>query len=91
MKRNYQTALAVGAAILLGSQPAFAQIAGGGGSAEALYAWFMQNIWAGILLVGIVALGAMWWFGRIGIYLVGGGIAAAAIVKFAPDIRSFFM
>jgi hypothetical protein len=63
----------------------------GGGAGDALYAWFMQNPWPSIVLIAIVALGAMWLLGRASIYVVALGLAAAMIVKFAPDIRALLM
>lgn len=79
------------AAILFGSEPALAQAAtGGAGGFSQAYQWFMTNVWAGIVLLGVVIVGLMFWLGRAAIYVIALGAIGGLIVKFAPDIAAFF-
>lgn len=78
-------------AILLSSEPAMAQAAvGGSGGVSQAYQWFMSNVWAGIVLMGVVCVGLMFWLGRAAIYVIALGAIGGLIVKFAPDIAAFF-
>ena len=77
--------------ILLSSEPAMAQAAvGGAGGFNQAYQWFMSNVWAGIVLMGVVCVGLMFWLGRAAIYVIALGAIGGLIVKFAPDIAAFF-
>ncbi len=90
-KRALVLALAAAAVLGLSADPAFAQSAGGGGGAfTSIYDWFMTNVWAGVVLLGVVAVGVMFWLGRAAIYVIALGAMGGLIVKFAPDIAGFF-
>ena len=86
-------ALAVAAALLLvapdaaQAQPA---VGGGGAGFGQVYQWFMANVWAGIVLLGVVVVGLMFWLGRAAVYVIALGALGGLIVKFAPDIAAFF-
>lgn len=92
-KRKVGLALAVAALALVAAEPALAQAAGGGGSGAftSIYNWFLTNVWAGIVLLGIVCVGLMFWLGKAAVYLIAMGAIGGLIVKFAPDIQAFFV
>ena len=84
-------AVALAAFILAATDPAMAQVAtGGGGAASQVYGWFMSNVWAGIVLIGVVCVGVMFWLGKAAVYVIALGAVGGLIVKFAPDIAAFF-
>lgn len=84
--------VAVVALSILASEPAMAQVAGGGGSGAltSVYTWFMTNVWAGLTLLGVVCVGLLFWLGRAAIYVIAMGAVGGLVVKFAPDIAAFF-
>lgn len=92
-RRGVGIALAAAALALAATDPAMAQVAGGGGGSAftSVYQWFMSNVWAGIVLLGIVATGVMFWFGKAAVYVIAIGALGGLIVKFAPDIQAFFV
>ena len=88
------TAVALAAALaLVAAEPAMAQVAagGGGGAASAVYGWFMSTVWAGIVLIGVVCVGVMFWFGKAAVWVIGIAAIGGLVVKFAPDIQRFFV
>lgn len=91
-KRKAGLALAVAALALVAAEPALAQAAagGGGGAFTSVYNWFMTNVWAGIVLLGVVCVGLMFWFGKIAVFIIAMAAAGGLVVKFAPDIQAFF-
>ena len=91
-KRSAALALAAAALALAAADPAMAQVAGGGGGGAftSVYQWFMSNIWAGIVLLGIVCVGVMYWLGKAAVFVIATGAIGGLIVKFAPDIAAFF-
>ncbi len=92
-RRGAGIALAAAALALAATDPAMAQVAGGGGGGAftSVYGWFMSNIWAGIVLLGIVCVGFMFWLGKAAVYVIALGAIGGLIVKFAPDIQAFFV
>ena len=91
IRTNAALAALAATAILLTSEPAMAQAAvGGSGGFNQAYQWFMSNVWAGIVLMGVVCVGLMFWLGRAAIYVIAIGAIGGLIVKFAPDIAAFF-
>ena len=92
-KRGAAIALAAATLALVAAEPAMAQVVGGGGGGAftSVYSWFMSNIWAGIVLLGIVCVGFMFWFGKAAVWIIGLGAIGGLIVKFAPDIQRFFV
>lgn len=92
-KRKVGLALAVAALALVAAEPALAQAAGpstAGGAFTSIYNWFITNVWAGIVLLGIVCVGLLFWFGKAAVYIIAMGAIGGLIVKFAPDIQAFF-
>lgn len=88
-----RAALAAATVALLASPHAAhaqAAVGGGGGGFNQVYNWFMTNVWAGIVLLGVVVVGLMFWLGRAAVYVIALGAVGGLIVKFAPDIAAFF-
>ena len=91
-KRSATLALAAAVLAIAAADPAMAQVAGGGGGGAftAVYQWFMANIWLGLVMLGIVCVGVMFWLGKAAVYVIALGAMGGLIVKFAPDIAAFF-
>jgi type IV secretory pathway VirB2 component (pilin) len=76
-------------ALAVAAEPAFAQVAGGGGGAfQSVYQWFMTNVWAGVALFGVVAIGVMVLAGRFAWMIIAALVAGGLIIKYAPDIAA---
>lgn len=93
-KASLAVAVAVAALALVAVEPALAQPAAGpstaGGAFTSVYNWFMTNVWAGMVLLGVVCVGLMFWFGKIAVFIIAMAAAGGLVVKFAPDIQAFF-